>query len=365
MTKIQVPEKAAKASLITLALEQKNISQVSSIPIASAVTAYARIHMNKFKNLSGNNCYYTDTDSVIMEKPLPSELVSKAIGDMKLEYSPFIKNAYFVSPKLYGFIKENGEPEVKAKGVGPSLNYSQLIELYEGSKVEIKKKVWLKSYRDLNVKIEDRSITLTGEFTKREKVFSPEGLWVEKRPLVVKDGVVLTPAPSGAGPNSSGPSPLGSGPSLSGATGLAGSSSPKALQGEVIITKGPRSPKGSGGAGADSGEAFVGGVSEPEGLCDELNKLDKEIESDKEAIKNSSGILKTVFSTQLMVKTDKRSGVLAKLRKLGVSNPCKWVNPLENEAEIKEAEFKACTEVKCLPAPAKLLALPAPSSAVP
>jgi len=41
-----------------------------SIPIASAVTSYARIYMYKFKTLNNNTCYYTDTDSVALENKL-------------------------------------------------------------------------------------------------------------------------------------------------------------------------------------------------------------------------------------------------------------------------------------------------------
>ncbi|PVU98269.1 hypothetical protein BB561_000012 [Smittium simulii] len=36
----------------------------SSIQIAAAVTGYARISINKYKNIKDNDCVYTDTDSV-------------------------------------------------------------------------------------------------------------------------------------------------------------------------------------------------------------------------------------------------------------------------------------------------------------
>lgn len=46
----------------------------SNVAIASAVTAYARIHMIKFKVLALQgkfNIYYTDTDSIFIDQPLP------------------------------------------------------------------------------------------------------------------------------------------------------------------------------------------------------------------------------------------------------------------------------------------------------
>lgn len=57
-----------------------------SIIIASAITAYARVHMSQFKNNPDFTLYYTDTDSAYFDKPLPDHLVdSKVLGKMKLE----------------------------------------------------------------------------------------------------------------------------------------------------------------------------------------------------------------------------------------------------------------------------------------
>ena len=58
----------------------------SNVAIASFVTAYARIHMSQFFNQKGLSVYYTDTDSIFTDKPLPDHLIdSKKIGFMKLE----------------------------------------------------------------------------------------------------------------------------------------------------------------------------------------------------------------------------------------------------------------------------------------
>jgi len=57
-----------------------------SIGIASAITAYARIHMSQFKNNPNFNLYYTDTDSIYINKPLPAEFISSTeLGKLKLE----------------------------------------------------------------------------------------------------------------------------------------------------------------------------------------------------------------------------------------------------------------------------------------
>nr|YP_010384622.1 hypothetical protein NDC34_mgp04 [Russula rosea]UHA57021.1 hypothetical protein [Russula rosea] len=64
-------------------LETHNVS----ISIALAITAYARIHMSQFKNNPNFNLYYSDTDSIYIDRALPEYLVnSKVLGKMKLEY---------------------------------------------------------------------------------------------------------------------------------------------------------------------------------------------------------------------------------------------------------------------------------------
>src|SRR5262249_37596070 len=57
-----------------------------SLVIAAAITAYSRIHMNHFKALPGYEPYYTDTDSIVYDKPLPATYVGRGLGKMKLEY---------------------------------------------------------------------------------------------------------------------------------------------------------------------------------------------------------------------------------------------------------------------------------------
>lgn len=57
-----------------------------SLPIAAAVTAYSRIHMSQFKNNTNYNIYYTDTDSIVIDKPLDDSMINdKELGLMKLE----------------------------------------------------------------------------------------------------------------------------------------------------------------------------------------------------------------------------------------------------------------------------------------
>uniref|UniRef100_A0A896Z909 DNA polymerase n=1 Tax=Coniophora puteana TaxID=80637 RepID=A0A896Z909_9AGAM len=61
-------------------------SQNVSLSLASAVTAHARVFMSQFKNNPNYNLYYTDTDSIFIDKPLSDAWVNDELGFMKLEY---------------------------------------------------------------------------------------------------------------------------------------------------------------------------------------------------------------------------------------------------------------------------------------
>ena len=78
-----------------------------NIAIASAVTAYARIHMSNFKNNPYlPNLYYTD--SLYFDTPLPDSFIdSKVLGKLKL--GGVFDVAIFLAPKVYAL--KNKEEE--------------------------------------------------------------------------------------------------------------------------------------------------------------------------------------------------------------------------------------------------------------
>ena len=94
----------------------------SAVHIASAIAAYARILINEFKNIPGNPCIMSDTDSVIWTSPLPEELIGNELGLMKLEYN--IKKAIIIRKKLYYILTQDNQVVIKASGKDSSkLNY--------------------------------------------------------------------------------------------------------------------------------------------------------------------------------------------------------------------------------------------------
>jgi len=91
-------------------LDNGFITHNVNISIASVVTAYTRIHMSQFKNNPlFPNLYYTDTDSVYFDGPLPDHFISPTeLGALKLE--GIYDQGIFLAPKVYalagGEIKE-------------------------------------------------------------------------------------------------------------------------------------------------------------------------------------------------------------------------------------------------------------------
>jgi hypothetical protein len=77
-----------------------------NISIASAITGGARMWMSVLKNNSNFNLYYSDTDSAVVDQPLPAFMVGSELGQLKLEHT--IKRAVFLAPKVYGLVDVDG-----------------------------------------------------------------------------------------------------------------------------------------------------------------------------------------------------------------------------------------------------------------
>ena len=131
---------------------------LANVAIASAVTAYARTFMMSVKD---ENTCYTDTDSIITTKPLPTELVGSDLGLFKdeLDGNKIIKG-YFLGIKRYGYIikdpKTNQliEKSVFSGVTRNSITFNEIEQIANG--VEITKKIeskFIKSMKELSLKI--------------------------------------------------------------------------------------------------------------------------------------------------------------------------------------------------------------------
>lgn len=182
------------------ALGDKIVNDVSksritslSIGVTAAITAYARIHMNKIKLdvlASGGKCFYTDTDSIITNVPL-DHLCGPEIGLFKLEH--IIKEGLFLSNKTYYIETEEGKIISRCKGVTTPMSKNQFEELLKGNDVKA-----IQEYSQLNFEVGYTNIKLKRElnispsmYIKREKVYE-NGEWVETKPLTIMS--TATPA---------------------------------------------------------------------------------------------------------------------------------------------------------------------------
>lgn len=145
----------------------------TSICIASAVTSYARVHMSKFKNNPDYNLYYTDTDSIYIDSPLPDIFISDTeLGKFKLEY--ILDKAIFLGPKIYAGITDKGKYICKVKGFknSSSIPFSDMESLlYKDQTLELSHVKWFKSLVDGDITLKKQVYDLQKTANKRAIIF--------------------------------------------------------------------------------------------------------------------------------------------------------------------------------------------------
>ena len=108
----------------------------TAVQISAAIAAYARISINEFKNIKGNPIAYTDTDSVVLQNPLPDEVVGLDIGMMKLEHK--VDEGIFIRKKFYGIKTDKGRTIIKCSGANNQLlNWNDVVEASKGNIVSV------------------------------------------------------------------------------------------------------------------------------------------------------------------------------------------------------------------------------------
>jgi hypothetical protein len=92
-----------------------------STPIAIFTTAYARMHMASLKIEYQDHLYYSNTDSLVLDCPLPDNIVGDQLGQFKLERK--VSEGVFLAPKVYGlsYLDDKGESKVIIKNKGYAL----------------------------------------------------------------------------------------------------------------------------------------------------------------------------------------------------------------------------------------------------
>ena len=151
---------------------QESNSANVSIPISAAITAYARIHMSQFKLPDQNyKLYYTDTDSIFIDKPLPSSYIGKELGKMKLEY--ILEKSIFIASKVYGGQIQGEDKSIcKIKGYKEKVSIKDLEKLQiKDEKLELFHEKWFKDLAEGNIQIVKNPYNLAVTDNKRKLVY--------------------------------------------------------------------------------------------------------------------------------------------------------------------------------------------------
>lgn len=118
--------------------------------------------MIKYKTMVGYEVYYTDTDSIFVNKALPDEMIGDGLGQMKDELKGnVISQGYFLGIKKYCYIV-NGETKSVFSGVKrSSLTISEIESILQGDVIikEIPIRFY-KHFNDLSININHTSVSI-------------------------------------------------------------------------------------------------------------------------------------------------------------------------------------------------------------
>ena len=165
-----------------------NVENKSNVAIASAVTSYARVHMLKLKKYCIENnikIFYFDTDSLFIDKPLPTSFITNNLGDLKLEY--IFKEAVFLGPKIYAGITTEDKYICKVKGYKNSkeIPFDKMKSLLnEGAVLELNHVKWFRSLSRSDISLLKSPYLLTPTQNKRKLIYE-KGRAVNSHPFKI------------------------------------------------------------------------------------------------------------------------------------------------------------------------------------
>jgi len=165
-----------------------NIKNISVV-VSAIVTASARIHMTQFKVDKSLTIFYTDTDSIDIDRELNSKFVGNDLGQMKLEH--IFDEAVFLAPKMYAG-KNKYYEYCRIKGVKNPVCYDSLKALLQkDSKLEVRQEKWYSDISNGRFNIKDEIYTLMVTDKKRKLIYNDNNQFIDTDPIRLKDGVVV------------------------------------------------------------------------------------------------------------------------------------------------------------------------------
>jgi hypothetical protein len=147
-----------------------------SVAIASAITAYSRIHMTQFKNNPKINLYYSDTDSIYVEENSDIDIGlidNKILGKLKLEN--ICNKAIFLAPKVYCLETIESETIYKVKGLKHEveLTMENFEELLYKNSLLVKTQLKLRKFLNKShIEVLEQVYTLQVTDNKRKLIYN-------------------------------------------------------------------------------------------------------------------------------------------------------------------------------------------------
>lgn len=145
----------------------------ANVAIAAAITAYARLKLHRLRTVPDNTCAYSDTDSVVLQKPVDPSWLSSELGGLKLECQ--VGYGVFAAPKVYAIRNDDGDT-VKFKGISKGMaSFDHVEALFKGDTVQFEVVRW-KRRTDTGVCVNPTKYTVkpTGN-EKRIKIYDDNG----------------------------------------------------------------------------------------------------------------------------------------------------------------------------------------------
>ena len=170
----------------------KKVNIPSAVHIAAAISSYARISINEFKNIPGNPCIMSDTDSAVLPYALPDHLVGSGIGQMKLVHK--IKSGIFIKKKIYCIIDYDNHEIIKSSGIDSSkLNYESFIKLLNGGSVWVERNKFNVDWKNLDLTVVNSHILVQGLTTKIKTIFNTTDVNYKVISFPIKYNLIIHP----------------------------------------------------------------------------------------------------------------------------------------------------------------------------
>lgn len=162
--------------------------RLAAIQMSAAITACARIYMYQF--IGRDDCFYTDTDSAVLQNPLPPELVDPTVlGCLKLEHE--LESGLFLAAKSYVLNPKYSEkPIIKNKGIASShATIDWFMEQYSNlQRIEdvMHTNYFYKDTKNLSIIRKDMHISMGVQLNhKRIALYDENNLWCGTKPIDV------------------------------------------------------------------------------------------------------------------------------------------------------------------------------------